>query len=306
MTKEESLSVCAHIGNVIAQYAPNISYTARDLEKARAGYSDEKLQQLKEEGYYFDDFELFYVMLRFCDGMDLWKRADAAFLKKLFAQAKKLSPDAFRSDPYLKNVLPKEKQIGDFLLTTAHYERGEFFQYDMPCMRDEIVVPKIGFFPEKVEFPALYKKNIPWVSVCPSEVFSMAPDIPEAKGKVLVLGLGLGYYPYRICENDEVESITIVEKSPEVIRLFREEILPHFSNKKPIRVVTEDAFSFLERVRPGDFDFCYADIWEGWADGAECMEKILPHEKRLPECRFSYWIRDEILWFRENGEGANR
>ena len=207
---------------------------------------------------------------------------------------------SFLSDPYLSHVRINEKKLGNVLLTRASYEKGEFFQYDMPDLASEVVVPKIGFFTKKISFPAVYEGSVPWVSVCPSEVFSMAKDVPAAQGRVLVLGLGLGYYPFMISRKAEVESITIVEKSPEIIRLFREELLPQFPHKEKIRVVEADAFEFLEDTLPGRFDFCYADIWEGWVDGAACYEKILPHEKRLYDCEFRYWIRDEILWYREN------
>ena len=299
MTKEESLKVTAHIGRVIAENAPRVFLAPGDLEKARAGYSEEKLSALRAEGYYHGDFELFYTMLRFCDGMDLWGRADEDYLKKLFRQARKMDRAAFLADPYLSEVPAAERRIGNFLLTSAHYERGEFFQYDMPALREETVVPKIGFFTEKVTFPAVYEGNIPWVSVCPSEVYSMAPDIPAARGRALVLGLGLGYYAHRIAGRKEVREITVVEKSPEIIRLFREELLPHFSHRDKICVVEADAFDFLAHTRPGEYDFCYADIWEGFTDGAQCYEKILPHEKRLAGTEFRYWIRDEILWYRE-------
>ena len=128
----------------------------------------------------------------------------------------------------------------------------------------------------------------------------MSPDLEEAEGRVLVLGLGLGYYPYRLMENKRVEKITIVEKNPHIIALFREQILPQFPHKDKIRIVEADAFEFLVETENGAFDFCYADIWEGWEDGAAAYEKILPHEKRLWDCRFRYWIEKEILWYREN------
>lgn len=300
MTKEESLKITARIAKIIADCAPRISYTQKDLEASRASYGDEKLKRLKEEGYPTDDFEFFFAMLRFCDGMDLWKDADEEYLKKLFSEARKMDRADFLSDPYLSRIRVKEKSLGKILLTQAEYGRGEFFQYDMPCLSDEIVVPKIGFFTERVSFPAIYEGQIPWVSVCPSEIFSMAKDVPDARGRVLVLGLGLGYYPFLISQRDEVESITVVEKSPEIIRIFKEEILPQFPHKNKIRIVEADAFHFLEDTLPGRFDFCYADIWEGWVDGAACYQKILPHEKRLYDCEFRYWIRDEIRWYLKN------
>ncbi len=302
MDKETSLGITAHIGRVIAEYAPKIAWTQEDLRKKRLEYSDEKLRELAEEGYYFGDFELFYVMLRFCDGMDLWKRADEEYLKKLFSEAKRFDKKEFQEDPYLRDITIKERRLGNFLLTESFYERGEFFQYDMPALSDEIVVPKIGFFTEKIFFPAVYEGNIPWVSVCPSEINSMTPDTAAARGKTLVLGLGLGYYPYIISHNENVEEITIVEKSGSIIQLFREEILPQFSHKIKIKIVEADAFDFLAKTKNGEFDFCYADIWEGWHDGAEAYEKILPHEKRLTNTEFRYWIKNEILWYQNHGK----
>lgn len=300
MDKDTSLSVTAHVARVIAEYAPKISWTAEDLRKKRAEYSDERLKALADEGYYHGDFELFYVMLRFCDGMDLWNRADEDYLKKLFSLARRYGKDEFQKDPYLANISVKERRIGKFLLTESFYERGEFFQYDMPTLSDDVVVPKIGFFTEKILFPAVYEGNVPWVSVCPSEISSMMPDTLDAKGRVLVLGLGLGWYPYIISQRDEVSEITVVERSPEIITLFREEILPQFQNKDKIRVVKADAIDYLAQTKNGEFDFCYADIWEGWQDGAEAYERICPHEKRLVGTEFRYWIRDEILWYLKN------
>jgi hypothetical protein len=230
----------------------------------------------------------------------LWKKADEEYLKKLFLEAKRFQTKEFFQNPYLKQIKTKEKRLGNFLLTQAQYERGEFFQYDMPALADDIVVPKLGFFDDVTPFAAVYEGVIPWVSVCPSEIFSMEKDVPAATGRVLVLGLGLGYYPFRVAQNEEVESITIVEKSPEIIKLFQENLLPQFPNKEKIRVVEEDAFRFLSETENGEYDFCYADIWEGWVDGAACYEKILPHEKRLTDCRFRYWIQDEIRWFQKN------
>ncbi len=302
MTKEESLAVSAHIGRVIGEYAPHLTFSPEEIQEAREGYSQEKLEELSREGFYFGDFEHFYTMLRFVDGMDLWGKADEEYLKKLFALSRKMDPAEFRKDPYLKNIRIEEKKEENVLLTSAFYEKGEFFQYDMPSLSDEIVVPKIGYFTHRVTFPAVYEGNMPWVSVCPSEIHSMTPDLEGVRGRVLVLGLGLGYYPYRLGENEGIGSITIVEKNPHILKLFRDQILPQFPHKNKIRTVLADAFDFLEETENGAFDFCYADIWEGWEDGAAAYERILPHEKRLWDCRFRYWIEKEILWYQKYGK----
>lgn len=302
MNFEESLSVTAHVGKAIARGAPQITCSPEELAEARSAYSDEKLSELEKLGFYYGDFELFYHVKRFADALDLWKIADGAYLKKLFSLARKFDPDDFYQDPYLEEIKIREKRIGEILLTHATYEKGEFFQYDMPRLREEIVVPRLGFFTEKVPFPAVYEGVTPWVSVCPSEIYSMQPDVAPAFGRVLVLGLGLGYYPFLISKKKNVEQITIVEKNPHIIDLFHNEILPQFPFARKIRVVQADAFDFLADAEVGTFDFCYADIWEGWVDGSAAMKRIEVQEKRLYSTEFRYWIGDEIHWWQENAE----
>lgn len=134
------------------------------------------------------------------------------------------------------------------------------------------------------------------MSVCPSEISSMQQPIAQAHGNVLVLGLGLGYYPLMISEKKEVSTITIIEIQPEIIQLFKEHLLPQFPHKDKIRIITADAFRYLSSVSTGDYDFCFADIWENQIDGAKCYVHIKEEEKRLVGTEFSYWIEDSIRW----------
>ena len=301
MTKERSLSLTALIAETIAARAPAVDYTPGDVKGARARYSDEKIAELKREGYLGEDFELFYVLCRFIEGLDLWGKADEDYLKALFSQARKMDRREFYRDPYLSAVNVPEKKLGDHLLMNAFYDRGEFFQYDMPDLAAEIVVPKLAFFPQRVAFPSVYEGQIPWVSVCPSEIASMTPDAAPARGKVLVLGLGLGYYPFLVSGKAEVESVTVIERDGEIIRLFETELLPQFPHRDKIRVVRSDAYDYLASLSGGEYDFCYADIWEGWTDGLPAYERIKREEARLPDTVFRYWIEKEILWWRDHG-----
>jgi spermidine synthase len=127
----------------------------------------------------------------------------------------------------------------------------------------------------------------------------MREPIAAAHGKVLVLGLGLGYYPFMISMKDEVESIVIVELQQSIADIFNAHILPHFKHKDKIKVVTADAIAYMEDVKDGDFDFCFADIWEGAVDGAEAYQKLRPYEKKLPHTKFTYWIEAQIKAYLE-------
>ena len=74
------------------------------------------------------------------------------------------------------------------------------------------------------------------MSVTPNEVYTVQPAIDNAKGKVLTLGCGMGYFAYMASLKEEVESITIIELEQDVIDLFENSILPQFENKDKIYI----------------------------------------------------------------------
>lgn len=290
MNKELSLKISGYISQKIINEALSVEYTKNDLKKKRSAL------QVGDSG----DLETNYVLDRFCEMLKLNEVADTEYIEKLYSVAKRHTVDDFYSDPYLKNIKVPTACMGDVLLLNACYEKGELFQYDMPSLSDEIVVSKLGFFDTDVFFPAVYEGNMPWVSVCPSEINSMKKDVDKAFGRCLVLGLGLGYYPYVISLSDKVKSITVVEISDKIIALFEKYILPQFPHKEKIKIVKADAIEFMKSVDRNEYDYCYADIWEGQVDGAPLYLEIKENEKRLPYTRFAYWIEDEIRWYIEN------
>lgn len=231
--------------------------------------------------------------------LDLERIAGPEYVARLKEESRELDAKAFREDPYIKNIKIEDTKIEMFFLTNASYEAGELFQYDEPDLDADIVVPKLGYFTEKVDFPTIYEAVLPWMSACPSEINSMKDDMDKAHGKVLVLGLGLGYYPYIISQKPEVEEITIVDFEPNIIRLFEEKIFPQFNKRDKIRIVEADAFKFMMDVEPGEYDFIYADVWENQFDGAIAYRKIHEHEERLVGTEFAYWIEKEILCYLE-------
>lgn len=293
MDKNASLDLSARIGALIAGHAPAVDYTDADVRAAEAACAGD-LAEMRELGLVRDSFEEYYVIREFCARYGISDLADGHYLLRLFSEARRLDADEFERDPYLQNIEVPAATDGDVTLGGALYARGEIFQYDMPDFTSPLVVPKLGFFTRPVSFPAVYEGDVPWVSVCPSEINSMAADVRRARGRVLVLGLGLGYYAYRVSELDAVESVTVIEINPKILGIFRRHVLPQFPNASKIKLVEADAFSYLASLRGGEFDFCYADIWEGAVDGARAYLRIKPHEKRLAATEFRYWIEPQI------------
>ena len=63
------------------------------------------------------------------------------------------------------------------------------------------------------------------MTLTPVDLDTSVDAIRAAFGRVVTFGLGLGYYAYMVSEKAEVESITVVEKSEEIIKLFKKHIL---------------------------------------------------------------------------------
>ena len=297
MTKEESIALSAKISAYIAENAPTVRYTIDELAEARSCFGEEDLAEMREIGLYDGDFEKFYIIREFLTSIGVGDHADGEYLLRIFENAKRLDAKAFTADPFMAILGGAPFREGSCMLMPSAYEANEILCYDAPDFSGDLVLPKLGFFDKRVLFPTLYENDTPWMSVCPSEVNSMAEAIARAKGRVLVLGLGLGYYAHAVAQMDAVESVTVVELSHEVIRLFERRIAPKLDFKGKLSVVEGDAIAYLDGVSAGEFDFCFADIWEGAVDGAKWYEKIVPHERRLIGTEFSYWIEDAILQY---------
>ena len=96
----------------------------------------------------------------------------------------------------------------------------------------------------------------------------MVDDVPHwrsmqiyaqgSKGKVLAAGLGLGLIAHAVEPVDSVESITIVERSMDVIDL----VGPHVKPLQKTRIVSADWYSFMaNEARIAEYDTVIVDLW---------------------------------------------
>ncbi len=129
------------------------------------------------------------------------------------------------------------------------------------------------------------------MSVTPNEVTTVQPAIDNAKGKVLTLGCGMGYFAYMASLKNDVDSITIIELEQDVIDLFQNNILPQFEHKEKINVIKADAIEFMKNVKDGEYDYCFADIWLSVAD-IEPYLLVKEVSRRLKKTKIDYWIED--------------
>ena len=134
------------------------------------------------------------------------------------------------------------------------------------------------------------------MTLTPVDLDTCEDAIKEAHGKVVTFGLGLGYYAYMAAMKEEVESVTVVELSPDVIRLFEGHILPQMPCRDKIKIVNMDAFKYAEEVMPSEgFDLAFVDTWRDASDGAPMYRRMKTLEHLSPNTKFMYWIENFLI-----------
>ncbi|MBQ8858671.1 MAG: hypothetical protein IJ012_02660, partial [Clostridia bacterium] len=213
----------------------------------------EMIASLTEECGVSEDEAFCAVLCAALDVDEERSEEERRLAREYFAAAvKKQDPAVYQNDPYYRNIRVPQKTVGEWRLcreTYAPYEGfvcGNLLAGKTPFS----AVPPIGYFSEEFSFPAVMQNGVEWMAIKPNEIETMRPHLARARGRVLCLGLGLGYYAYMAAEKPSVSSVTVIERDPAVIRLFREELLPQFANKQKITVICEDAFSYAERALP--------------------------------------------------------
>lgn len=199
------------------------------------------------------------------------------------------------SNPYFANIHFENQKQGRFELGTASLKKYELFMYNVPVNRFQgVMIPSIGACDHRFRFPYMKEGHKAWMSITPNEIFTMENSIKEAFGNVLTLGCGMGYFAYMVSEKDDVSHVTIVEKEQDVIDLFTNFILPQFAHKDKITIIKADAFDYMEQLKDGKYDFCFADIWTEHNDTVPYL-KLKKLCKRFQQMKLSYWIEDALI-----------
>lgn len=217
------------------------------------------------------------------------------FMNSLLNEGRVFDVSEIQDNPYVKDIDFKDRRSGDFEFRYHSFMPYELDIYDIPrkIIEYDVDIPRISCFTEKVEYPVIFQNSIKstWMSVSPNEINTMKQPIRNAKGKVLTLGCGMGYFAYMASLKADVESITIVEREQSVIDLFTSFILPQFKTKDKITVIKDDAIEYMMNLEDGLYDYCFADIWIGVMDFEPYIE-TKEVCKRFGKMRMEYWIED--------------
>jgi hypothetical protein len=143
---------------------------------------------------------------------------------------------------YPMHEILKEDQIGDFRVEKYTIEKG-----NLSAMWSGIPTG---------DYVRLSSRSGCVMSNTPMEQRTNRDFVRYANGDVFIAGLGIGLIVLPVQEKENIKSITILEKYPEVIELVGKQ-LP-LNNK--VKIIQGDVF-YYEFPKETKFDTIYFDIW---------------------------------------------
>jgi len=225
----------------------------------------------------------------------------ASFVKgyESFYKISKLPLSKFLTNPYLQNLQIPEIQVGTMKLDQSKKIKARTIFSTNEIQRNKSNLQtfrEYGYVSKDLNLPTLYDTthNQSWMSVEPSEINSFAPFLNIAYGNVLVMGCGLGYLAYMLSQKEDVKKITIIEKDPNVVKIFQDHLLPQFKNATKIQIFCADAIEVLALQNLEQFDFCSIDIWHNLSDMFPLYLTCLFYERKHPHTKFHYWLEREL------------
>ncbi len=135
-----------------------------------------------------------------------------------------------------------------------------------------------------------------WMSLTPLEVESQELGYRCARGRMAIMGLGMGWIAANAALNPEVSEITVVERDPDVIRLFLEsgarDSIPEPARSK-LSIVEADALKWYPDTGE-PIDFLYADIWLGIAEPGT-LPQVRQMQQNVQAEQIYFWGQELII-----------
>ena len=126
----------------------------------------------------------------------------------------------------------------------------------------------------------LFKDKEFIMEISPKEIQGSYNAIKFARGKVGIVGLGLGYIVQEIAKKDSVEEVIVYEISKEIIEIYKK----HFKDNNKIKIINIDAY----KAKKEKFDFFFLDVY-----GYELTSKVVEDYKKF---NFLHEIEEYSFW----------
>jgi len=139
-------------------------------------------------------------------------------------------------------------------------------------------------FPQGAKWHELSYSNGVWMTDLPIEQQQCNQLLKNFYGNILVGGLGIGYAVNLLASMSDVNEVTVVEISPEVIELVAGHII---DPEGKVEVIEMDLFEYLKKEQEDTigtgiyFDCAFYDLWQ--SDGEGTFHDMVVPLKKLSE-----------------------
>ena len=182
-----------------------------------------------------------------------------------------------------------EGKIGDW-----EVERFEITKWGADCHNLRCSIKgQYGQMVAPGTYTRLVNDGITVMSDTPAEIGENSRVVAVAKGDILINGLGLGWVVKALMVIKEVEHVTVIEISSEVIQLVGKYLLERYP--KRLTIIQADALEWKPPKGHNIYDCVWHDIWNTiCATNYESMKKL--HRKYGRKCRWQgswqeAWVR---------------
>lgn len=180
-------------------------------------------------------------------------------------------------EPYL--FIRAETYQPPILFKKSKVKRGQFTYENIKLPAGRVLNTFLGRrrgfvkFDGDITIPALFEAKLrswndnPWMSMTPSELFTLRVGTKLAKGHTVVAGLGLGHQLTEVMNRKQVTKVTLVESESDVVSL----VMPKLSKllpDKPLKIEVGDARHLIPKMKA---DVALIDIFPDY--GYNTFEK---------------------------------
>ena len=154
-------------------------------------------------------------------------------------------------------------------------EKGEYkvetFEVKDNELSQSISMMKYGRCVPGGTYKRLMRKGTCVMSNTPDEIRDFMHFVNMAQqGSILINGLGLGVMLKALLDKPEIEEITVIEISQDVIDL----VAPTYLKDKRVTIIKEDCFKY-KPPKGKKYDYVWHDIWDYiCGDNVEDMKKL--------------------------------
>lgn len=148
----------------------------------------------------------------------------------------------------------------------------------------------VNFRDGSLHCPRFFIDKLLWMSLTPMEIQSHYIPIGQARGKIGIGGLGMGYFLLKVMEKDAVKSIDVYEIETRATTFF----IKNFKNRKgfdKVNFIIGDIHKTMENKK---YDFVYMDIYSDMLSDSVISDKIL-FLKNNKIIDYHFWCQEKVF-----------